>query len=246
MKAFTLKMKRDKSIFRFKKFSVQHQNSNMKVGTDGVLLGAWGAQHFTPKNILDVGTGSGLISLLLAQRFQEAKIIGIDIHLPSIQDALANKNNFPLPHQLSFKHIDLIDFTTTQKFDLIVSNPPYFSTALLSHQSHKNAVRHQIHLTIEQLISKSSALLTPNGKIALILPTNEMNSAIEMAKAHQLHTERVCYIRSFADQPVIRLMAEFSFNEIEEMREEQLIIYQEKNMYSEAYKNLTRDFYLKF
>lgn len=218
----------------------------MKVGTDGVLLGAWVAQHFTPKNILDIGTGSGLISLLLAQRFQEAKIKGIDIHLPSVQDALENKHNFPLPHQLSFEKVDFADFISTEPFDLIVSNPPYFSAALLSHHLDKNAVRHQIHLTIEKLISKARNLLTPNGRIALILPTDEMNNAIETARKHQLYIERICYVRSFADQSIIRIMTEFSLSKVEKIREEDLIIYQDKNVYSEAYKGLTKDFYLNF
>ncbi|MCO5248499.1 MAG: methyltransferase [Chitinophagales bacterium] len=239
-------MAKDKSVFRFKKFEVRHAHSSMKVGTDGVLLAPWVVKDFTPQNILDIGTGSGLIALILAQRFPEADIEGIDIHTDSIRDALYNQTNFSLPNHLKFNIIDYKAYPTETRFDYIVSNPPYFSNVLLSGQKEKDSVRHQINLSLEDLIKKTVELLNTNGHLALILPSDQMERLILIAKKYLLHPIRICEISSFEKQKPIRIMTEFSLKNPAEVVSEKIHIYEREAVYSEVYKNLTKDFYLKF
>lgn len=239
-------MARDKSTFRFKKFSIRHQNASMKVGTDGVLLGAWCSKNFTPKNILDIGTGSGLIALMLAQRFPDAVITGIDLHDLSIQDAQFNADNFPWPNQVKMLAIDFLKFQPEKEFDFIISNPPYFSEALLSDRDDKNRVRHQVHLTMEKLVKRAKEMLSENGILSLILPTKEMLDTIEIAREYNLYPQRICPISSAEDQKPIRMMVEFSSAKTISPKEDLLIIYEADRSYTEQYKSLTKDFYLNF
>lgn len=217
----------------------------MKVGTDGVLLGAWTAKNHIPENIIDVGTGSGLIALMLAQRFPDSSISGIDIHPPSIEDALFNVENFPLKHQLQIIIADFLKLETTTPVDLIISNPPYFSDALLSDKEDKNRVRHQVHLTMENFIRRSSEILQSDGKISLILPVKEMLETIHIAESFGIFPERICFVSSAKDLSPIRMMTEFSFHRTT-IQSEDLIIYEQDRSYTEQYKALTRDFYLHF
>ncbi len=239
-------MARDKSTFRFKKFSIRHQNASMKVGTDGVLLGAWSGKKISPKNILDIGTGSGLIALMLAQRFPSAKITGIDLHDLSIKDAQYNADRFPLPHHISMLTEDFLAFQPKKTFDFIVSNPPYFSEALLSEKDDKNRVRHQVHLTMEKLVKHAKDILSENGMLALILPTKEMLATIETAHEYSLFPQRICNISSTIEQQPIRMMVEFSGFKSFPPEEDLLIIYEADRSYTEQYKDLTKDFYLHF
>ncbi len=239
-------MARDKSSFQFKKFSVFHQNASMKVGTDGVLLGAWTSKFETPQSILDVGTGSGLIALMLSQRFSLAFIKGIDIHEASIEDAKLNVKNFPFNHRIEMDIADFVNFQSENKFDLIVSNPPYFATALLSKEEDKNRVHHQGHLNMKNFIQNAIIVLSANGKIALILPTKEMLETIEIAKKYHLFPSRICDIKSSENQKAIRKMIEFSRDSTLDIIQESLVIYQSERVYTNEYKELTKDFYLNF
>lgn len=218
----------------------------MKVGTDGVLLGAWTAQNSIPTHVLDVGTGSGLIALMMAQRFPSAYIKGIDIHEASIDDAKFNVKNFPFNHQIEMEIADFVNFKSDIKFDMIVSNPPYFSTALLSKEEDKNRVRHQGHLNMQNFIQNAVHNLSPKGAIALILPTKEMLETIEIAQNYGLIPHRICDIKSYENQQVIRKMVEFSRNSFNPIIYETLVIYQSERVYTDEYKELTKEFYLNF
>ncbi|MCO5231872.1 MAG: methyltransferase [Chitinophagales bacterium] len=238
-------MSKDKSQFHFKKFSVYHQNATMKVGTDGTLIGAWAFKDVSPKYIVDVGTGSGLIALMLAQRFGDADILGIDIHEGSIQDALYNKSNFPLNHHLDFACKDFESIVLEKLPDAIISNPPYFSSALLSDRDDKNRARHQVYLTMDSLVKKATSLLNKEGRLALILPFSEMQIAIEFAAQYHWFPARKCFVYSTEGQLPVRMMVEFA-KESSVCYDEHLVIYHPDRTYTEAYKNLTKDFYLKF
>lgn len=239
-------MPRDKSVFRFKKFSVKHENSTMKVGTDSVLLGSWVAKDFSPTHIIDVGTGSGLLALMMAQRFPNANIVGLDIHAPSIEDFQWNIDQFPLPHQLNAQQKDFLEYHPIQKVDFIISNPPYFSESLLSDKQDKNRVRHQVHLNMEQMFLHSAKILMRGGVMAIILPTKEMQDTIEIAQSLEFYPKRIAYISSAQDMPVIRMMAEFTFQQKEILQEEEIFIYEKDRSYTQQYKSLTKDFYLHF
>jgi tRNA1Val (adenine37-N6)-methyltransferase len=239
-------MARNKSTFQFKKFSIYHLNSSMKVGTDGVLLGAWASQNDSPTYILDVGTGSGLIALMMSQRFPKACIKGIDIHAPSIDDAKQNVENSPFLNHVEMEVSDFLSFKPDREFDFIVSNPPYFSTALLSQQEDNNRVRHQGHLNMKNFIQIAAKILSSKGKIALILPTKEMLETIEIAQENHFFVSRICDIMSFENLDIIRKMVEFSRLEVVYVVQEKLVIYQSERVYTEEYKELTKDFYLNF
>jgi tRNA1Val (adenine37-N6)-methyltransferase len=239
-------MARNKSKFYFKQFSIYHENSSMKVGTDGVLLGAWAAQNDSPTSILDVGTGSGLIALMMAQRFPNTFIKGIDIHADSIEDAKYNVQNFPFNHQVEMDIADFVNFKSDREFDFIVSNPPYFFMALLSKKEDKNRVRHQGHLNMKNFIQNAVYILSSKGKVALILPTKEILETIEIAQENELFISRICDIKSSENQEVIRKMVEFSKEQPLEVIQENLVIYQSERVYTDEYKELTKDFYLNF
>jgi len=238
-------MPRDKSTFHFKQFSVRHADSTMKVGTDGVLIGAWSGQGISPGKILDIGTGSGLIALMQAQRFPQAQVTGIEVHPAAATEALLNASQSPFAKRIEIIQQDFTQWQANHLFDLIISNPPYFSSALHSNNQEKNLVRHQIGMTVSHLLEHAVQILSSEGKLSLILPTREMQAAFSHATVLGLHCCRVCEIRSKAGQEVIRIMAEWS-PRYQEQITDQLIIYEEDGSYTHGYKMLTKDFYLAF
>ena len=159
--------------FKFKHFKIEDDISSMKVGTDAVILGAW-ASHDAPTDILDIGTGSGLIALMMAQRFQKARVLGLDIHKASIQQAKKNFRYSPWESSLSARHISLQEFADSAStgFDLIVSNPPFFSHSLLSPDPRKALAKHNRHLSFAEMAKHVRKLLNPGGLFSLILPAN--------------------------------------------------------------------------
>jgi tRNA1Val (adenine37-N6)-methyltransferase len=141
---------------------------------------------------------------------------------------------------------DFLSFKPDREFDFIVSNPPYFSTALLSQQEDNNRVRHQGHLNMKNFIQIAAKILSSKGKIALILPTKEMLETIEIAQENHFFVSRICDIMSFENLDIIRKMVEFSRLEVVHVVQEKLVIYQSERVYTEEYKELTKDFYLNF
>ncbi|MCL1849891.1 MAG: methyltransferase, partial [Bacteroidetes bacterium] len=158
-------------MFRFKQFSVSHSESTMKVGTDAVLLGAWMPVPENCKTVLDIGSGCGVISLMLAQR-TDAKIIGVDIDEKSVKEAQRNAEISPWKDDVQFIHENIVDFAqkTTQKFDMIVSNPPFFENSLKSPEISKNISKHNVTLSLNELIDAVEIFLSENGRFGVILP----------------------------------------------------------------------------
>ena len=185
------------NYFRFKQFTIYQDKTAMKVGTDGVLLGCW-VNASNPKNILDVGTGTGLIALISAQRFKNSKITAIDINNDAYLQAKDNVNNSVFKNQIEVLNTSLQDFSrlSKKKYDLIISNPPYFQKSLKSNSEAKNIARHDIELTYSDLISFSSNILTDNGKICLILPTNHEDEITEIIKQNNLYINKKIYVGS--------------------------------------------------
>ena len=239
-------MSNSKDFFHFKKFYVRHQNASMKVGTDAVLLGSWASLTHAPQSILDIGTGCGLIALMLAQRFPKTPITGIDIHEPSIEEAQYNAQNFPLENNLTFIHQEYLSYQPEKLFELIVSNPPFFTNDLQSPIAKRNGARHQIHLTFEQLLKKSSSILSPNGALCLISPVEQMNHFIQLAPNEGFSPVRICRIYSYEQEEPVRILGEFKKETSQAPIIEKLVIYHRDRTYTESYKRLTKDFYLKF
>jgi len=217
----------------------------MKIGTDGVLLGAWANQAGgeNPMKILDIGTGTGLILLMLAQRFPEAELTGIEIDKDSFGEARLNVSQSKFQQRISVLHSSLQNFLSDKKFDLIVSNPPFFE---LTHKedSPRNTARQQSDLTFEELIFHSKRLLAEKGKLSVIIPYESEMNFITIASKHKLFPEKIMRIKGNETTPVKRSLLLFSRNKpIPETSE--LTIEISRNVYTEEYVGLTKDFYLK-
>src|SRR6478736_5523769 len=215
----------------------------MKVGTDAVLLGSW-VNISEAKRILDVGTGSGVIALMLAQRTTDIiRIDAIEIEESDVMQAKKNILDSPWQNKVVVVKTSLQNFEPGIKYDLIVSNPPYFINSLLPPSSHRQRTRHTEQLTFEELITHSIRLLNPTGTLAIILPFQEGNSFKQLASKHELHLKRQLAFFSRKEKPQERWLFEFGLGSVE-TKEEKLILYDTGDIKSDNYINLTKDFYL--
>ena len=230
-------------MFQFKQFSVEQDQCAMKVGTDGVLLGAW-ADADTPQQILDIGTGTGLIALMMAQRFSLAQLTALEIDTDASKQAEENFKQSPWNNRLQLKHIPLQSFETKKSYDLIVSNPPYFENVSKAKGATRTQARHTDSLSFETLIEYSAKLLTNKGVLALILPSEVKEKVEQIALKKQLFLNRVGWVKGNKKTPTKRLLLQFSFQE-KVLKENTLIIEKERHQYTDEYVQLCKDFYLK-
>lgn len=215
----------------------------MKVGTDGVLLGAW-ADVAQAKRILDVGTGTGVIALIMAQRsLPTAHIDAIDIAAEAFEQATDNVLQSPWPTKVSVHKIPLQDFEGLP-YDLIVSNPPFFNKSYKPPEVSRTQARHTDTLSHEALLHNARRLLTPNGKLNLILPETEGNQLLSHAREMGWYCSRLCTFRSRKEKPVERLLLELQLTASITI-EEQLTLYERDEIWSPEYQSLTRELYLK-
>jgi tRNA1Val (adenine37-N6)-methyltransferase len=232
--------------FAFKQFTIKQDKCAMKVGTDAVLLGAWIIPNGS-KKILDIGTGTGIIALMLAQK-SPASILAIDIDKDSTEQAQLNvaQSNFRniVVENISFQALAQI---TNEKFNLIVTNPPYFIDSLKSNDGNRTIARHADLLPFEDLLSGVKKLLDEKGKFCLILPKKEAELFREMAKQKGLYLSKLLRIRTRSDKDSEkRHIMQFEFKETE-FSESTLVIESDRNMkYSDEYRELTKDYYLNF
>lgn len=229
------------SAFRFKQFAVEQDDVAMKVGTDGVLLGAW-VDVAVASRILDIGTGTGVIALMLAQRSGAESIVGIDIDSVATARANSNFSLSPWSTRLMACNSPVQQFDG-EKFDLIVSNPPYFTDSLLCPDSRRTLARHTTELSLIDLDDAVQRLLADAGRFALILPAEQMERYIALSA---LTVVRRCDVYSYPGGDVKRVMAELSRGAQMATETQNIAIYTEKRDYSAEYRELTKDFYLKF
>ena len=231
------------SGFRFKQFAVEQEDVAMKVGTDGVLLGAWAACDGA-KRILDIGTGTGLIALMLAQRNAEAQIHAVEIDETATRRARANFDISPWTERLEVEQTAVQHYSPSEKFDLIISNPPYFVDSLQCPDAKRTTARHTQDLTFEELDRAVCRLLAEDGIFALILPVNEFEKYLSLT---QLHLVRRCDVHPTTGAAVKRVMAEFAKSKTATLTLENITIEQEcRGDYTDEYRALTKEFYLKF
>lgn len=232
------------AVFQFKHFAIQQNLCAMKVGTDGVLLGAWTK---TPNGaVLDIGSGTGLIGLMIAQRTKNALITAIDINQNAYLQTLQNVNECKWKNRIQVFYASVQDFKSEIKYDLIISNPPYFTDSTKAPQHERNTARHTNELSFSDLINAVTRLLKKDGLFAIILPTKEAKLFIKEAQEKELYLSRKCLVKPNPSKAVKRMLLEFSFY-ITELKEEELTIETEKrHHYSKEYIILTQDFYLKF
>lgn len=233
-------------FFRFKQFAVRHDKCAMKVGTDGVLLGAW-ADIAGCKRILDIGTGTGLIALMLAQR-SEALIDAIDIDAAACFQAEENAEISPFAGRVRVIHAPLSDFTTTcpDRYDLIVSNPPYFVDSLKCPDRQRTTARHTDTLPLETLLRDSRKLLAPGGHIALILPYDQKERLYTSIRKESLFLSKEVAVISTLGALPKRLLVELATGPPATPSLSGLLTIETAPLhYTDEYIALTKDFYLK-
>ena len=232
--------------FQFKQFRIEQHFAAMKVNTDGVLLGAW-TNIDGVDTVLDVGTGTGLIALMIAQRNQNSFITGIDIDQHAAVEAAENAGKSPWPDRISIQHISFQDFTETKsgKFSLIISNPPFFSNSVKNSNTRLSAARHNHLLPFADIISGTLRMVDEKGRLSIILPVDEADLFIEMAAKNGLFLRRIASVKPFPDKEPNRSLMEFSFLKGETERTVFSVYNETKVDYSQEFMSLARDFYLK-
>ena len=231
-------------IFRFKQFCVLNDKTAMKVGTDGVLLGAW-CEIEGARNILDVGTGCGLIALMLAQRNKNANICSIDIDGDAIEEAICNFKLSPWADRLVAKEADFNVFDFDERFDVIVSNPPFFTNGILPPCERRSHARHSMTLTYQGLISRSRDLLMPEGTLAIITPADvsaEIRRCVAQSRMSVKRQTSVVPVVGNAPKRVLWELVPYEAN----TTIGSIAIETVAGCYSKEYVELTKDFYIKF
>ncbi|MCL2683246.1 MAG: methyltransferase [Bacteroidales bacterium] len=228
-------------MFHFKQFNVSHEKSSMKVGTDAILLGC--LADVSGNAALEVGCGCGVISLMLAQRFQSLKITAIDIHKPSVEEAFENFQNSIWNGRLSVENKPLQEFSANfyDKFDAIVSNPPFFSKSLQSPNTDRTNARHATTLTYDNLILCSEKLLTPQGKLSVIIPMLEYANFQKRIAQSKLQIHRILHVFGANKENPKRAILECGF-EKNPLVEKSFFLHNNSNNYSDEYLELTKDF----
>jgi tRNA1Val (adenine37-N6)-methyltransferase len=233
------------NYFSFKEFTIFQDKSAFKVGTDGVLLGAL-AEVYGKKRILDIGAGTGLISVMLAQR-SDAEIVALEPDPESYRQANENVKICAWNERISVFNTNLQSFTKdTGKFDLIVTNPPYFTDSLKNPDTRKSAARHNDTLTTVEILEGVSRLLEDGGLFQLIMPYVEGNIFIADAQKYGLYCNSIIKIRPLPTSDIRRLVMTFSFQRIKVTERFLTIEHGRRHEFTEEYKSLTKDFYLKF
>ncbi|WP_028117040.1 tRNA1(Val) (adenine(37)-N6)-methyltransferase [Ferrimonas senticii] len=227
--------------FTFKQFHVDDHGCGMAVSTDGVLLGAWAALPDSG-TVLDIGTGSGLLALMAAQRCG-CPITAIELDAEACVQAKANVAASPWPQRIDVQHIDANQHR--QQVAAIVCNPPYFGSGERTQKSQGRALaRHQDGLTLSQLLECCQRLLTATGFASVILPDNEAQQLIQLLPSKQLHLQRQCLVKTTERKPVQRQLLTFG-KQPQPLHSEQLTVHRADGRYSDAFIALTDDFYLQ-
>lgn len=232
--------------FAFKQFKIVQDKCAMKVGTDAVLLGSW-VNASNAKTILDIGTGTGIIALMLAQK-SPARIDAIDIDLNAFIQATENVNDCSWKDRIEVHHISLQQFAkeSDHKYDLIVSNPPYFIDSSKASEESRTNARHTDQLPFKDLLDGVLKLLNPNGKFYVILPTKESELFREDAEKNKLFLTKVTRVITRTDKPEKRLLMRFEFIQRAFSEDSITIEKDERHSYTDEYKELTKDYYLAF
>lgn len=229
--------------FQFKQFTIHQDKCAMKVGTDGVLLGAWIDLTHT-RRLLDIGTGTGLIAIMAAQRHTELMIDAIEIDPAAASQAQENINSTPWWKRIHLFQGKVQTFMPDYQYDLIVCNPPFFINSTKNPELKRTLARHCETLSHEDLLQVSEHLLQPEGKLCVILPINESEHFIQLAQNKKWFINKLSNICPTPTKPPKRKLIELAKHKTP-LVENTIIIEIERHIYHETYKNLTRDFYLK-
>lgn len=229
-------------MFRFKQFAIRQEKAAMKIGTDAVLLGCL-AEHSQAHTILDIGCGSGIIGLMLAQRFPKALITQLDIDKGAIEDTVFNQTESKFTERMCTIHGNYLEHHFDQSFDLIVCNPPFHPENSRSKETIRDQARHSSHLPILELLRKSASILTKNGVLFLIVPDNQRSLIEQGGVDVGLFLQSITTIQPKQDKPVNRIIMSLGKQNVK-LLSSNFTVRNDDNSYSEAYKILTSDFHL--
>lgn len=234
-------------MFQFKQFSVQQDQCAMKIGTDGVLLGAWTPIEHNPISILDIGTGTGIIALMLAQRTTAEQIDALEIDESAYEQSVDNFENSSWSDRLFCFHAGLDEFIEEpeDEYDLIVSNPPFYAEDYKTDNEQRDLARFQDALPFEDLLEAADLLLSENGIFALILPYKEESKFVDLAKEFELFPIKITRVKGTPTTEIKRSLLAFSRNKPAQILADELVIETARHLYTPEYIALTKDFYLK-
>ena len=234
------------STFQFKKFTINQDRCAMKVGTDGVLLGAWCPIDNNPFSILDIGAGTGILSLILAQRSNAFQIDAIEIDEDAYEQCVENFESSPWGDRLFCFHAGLDEFMEEpeDEYDLIISNPPFYTEDYKTENEQRDLARFSDALPFEDLVEAANLLLSENGIFAVIIPFKEEEKFIALAKDFELHPFKITRVKGTPTTEIKRSLLAFSKTQKQTLIDE-LIIETARHQYTEEYIDLTKDFYLK-
>jgi tRNA1Val (adenine37-N6)-methyltransferase len=236
------------SFFCFKQFVIFQDKCAMKVGTDGILLGAW-ANVSDNSQILDIGTGTGLLALMIAQRSPLSIIDAVEIDDDAYSQAKENIENSPWGDRINIFHASIQDFASysSKQYDLIISNPPFFEKAIKSSQKSRSLARHSDSLSQADILQIVSQTLKPNGHLAVIYPTDLAVNFLSKAKDFHLFCDRKVYVKPTPKTTIKRILLELSSTLSStqgQTQETTLVVEEGKHIYTQDYINLAQDFYL--
>lgn len=233
------------SVFKCKQFDIKQDRCAMKIGTDAILLGAWASLDKNPQYILDIGAGTGIIALQMAQRSGAQVIDAIEINSDAFEQCVENFENSKWNGRLFCYHSSLEEFTEEieVQYDHIISNPPFYSDDFGSRHQARDLARFSNYLPFDELIKGTSSLLSENGIFCLILPNKEEKQFIRLASKQGLFPNKICRVRGKVSSEVKRTLFEFSFHKTIVL-ESELTIEIERHRYTEEYIDLTKEFYL--
>ena len=228
------------SRFRFKQFTIQQEHAAMKVGTDGVLLGAWASLPGPGSRVLDVGTGTGLIALMLAQRNKDMVVDALEIDPSSARQANENFKNSPWKERIHCIQSSFKEYSSQckRRYVLIICNPPYFSGSSKTPSKEKNLARHDDSLSLEDLLRGSVSLMKNTAIISLILPVQKEKKAIELITEHNLYCNRLTKVKPAPGKSRKRVLMEFSYIPGEFIEDDLTIETENRHIYSNKFKNL--------
>ncbi len=231
-------------MFQFKQFKILQDKTAMKVSTDACVLGAY-ADVSECKRILDIGTGTGLLTMMIAQRNQGVLVDAVEIDEGAYNQAVENIGDSIFRERINVFNSTIQQFQTDNLYDLIVSNPPFYQNHLQSNKSQKNLAHHTISLSFEDLMASVNKFLQPNGTFVVLLPMYETSCLMEIAAQFQLFPQKQLQIRHRQNSKILRIITTFGYSEKQTLVEE-LIIKNPDETYTQDFKELLREFYLIF
>ena len=233
--------------FQFKQFKIEQDKCAMKIGTDGVLLGAWATIDHQPFSVLDIGAGTGVIALMLAQRSFAELIDALEIEENAYEQCVDNFENSDWGDRLFCYHAALDEFAEEMEgetYDLIISNPPFYDENFTSIEENRNLARFTEALPFEDLVKYSAQLLAEKGKFCTIIPHKNEEEFIQLASKEKLFPQKITRVRGHKNSPIKRSLLQFGFEQTA-LETSELIIEIDRHVYTEDYKSLVKDFYLK-